>query len=1068
MPNYKAGGGVVYKISGDNTQFQKDTEQSKTIAAAASVAIGNLFAQAFLRAAGAVKDFAADIYKTGVEFESAFAGVEKTVGATTEQLSSLRQGIIDLSKEMPSAAADIASVAEAAGQLGVKTDDILDFTKVMVNLGVATDLTADEAATALAKIANITGLTADKYSNLGSAIVALGNNFAATESEIVAMTNRLASAGTLAGLTETEMLALATAMTAVGIEAEAGGSSMSQTLSQIGSAVDDAGNKLNTLASVSGMTAQQFATMWGDEPIKALQAFITGLNGVQESGGNTTAILEDLGMTGIRQSNMIQSLALASDTLSAALDTANTGWEENTALTEEASKRYATTESKAQMLKNQMNALKISLFDELKPAINGGITLLTNMAKVLGKLAPLILPVTAGLSAFALTKVGLTAAYSAITKITTGYKALSTAVALYDSVEKLATASTAYLSTALTAKEILVAALTGKISIATAAQALWNATMAANPIGAMVTILAALVSVTVGLAIALNDGTSEAEAMADSAKQLKEETDELVKSVQESREAYEEQKSGMTDNVAAATSYAAQLRNLMEIENKSSAQKAQLRNAVAKLNEIMPELNLAYDEQADSISGAVQNIDVYIAKMKEQAKAEAMQERLIELYKQQYELEQKRTKALEQNGEAAESYAKSTEAMVQGTDEYSIAVQSNIGDLYHQNKAVKDSEEAIKILDSELESVNSEINTLSEGLVTNQEAQDGLQASLEESIEPIDQYTEAQQRLSAALEATGYDIEDANNKIAEYTDTFVNGFEKIDGKSDLTFEKLKANMESNLALAQNWTENLGSLTAKGLDEGLLKALRDLGPQSNSLLASILKGNEQTVADNIASLNDIYRQMGETSIDAFLAEIGYTEKTENAGSDAAESTAQGLRDSDAVENSGRDTIVRTKGIMIQAVENVDFTQVGNAISSGIAKGIYNGENLVSAAAGSVAKRAYTAAMRALDAHSPSRLLEKAGMTVPTGLAKGIKKEENAPIEPVEDIVSNLQRRFSFAPVELALSNAANIPSTTNLQPQFNINLSADMEVDGIKLGRVVLKNFDDAASFTLRG
>ena len=142
-----------------------------------------------------------------------------------------------MSTEIPATTDEIAAVAEAAGQLGIQKDSLLDFTETMIMMGTATNMTADEAATSLAQFANITGTSADEYDRLGSTIVALGNNFATTESEITEMATRLASAGTLAGLTEAEILALSTAMSSVGIEAEAGGTAMTQTLSAIESAV---------------------------------------------------------------------------------------------------------------------------------------------------------------------------------------------------------------------------------------------------------------------------------------------------------------------------------------------------------------------------------------------------------------------------------------------------------------------------------------------------------------------------------------------------------------------------------------------------------------------------------------------------------------------------------------------------------------------------------------------------------------------------------------------------------------------------------------------------------------
>lgn len=328
--------------------------------------IAKKFAPASLAFAGA----GVAATKAAVEFESAFAGVEKTVDGTTEQLAELRQGILDMAEEIPASTTEIAAVAEAAGQLGIATDDVLDFTRVMIDLGEATNLSADEAASALAKFANITGTTADEYSKLGSTIVDLGNNFATTERDIVEMATRLASAGTVAGLSEQDILALSTAMSSVGINAEAGGTAMTQTMTAISKAVSAGGDDLETFAKIAGVSASEFADMWGNEPIEAISAFIGGLGKMNENGEDTISVLDELGLSGIRQSNMLRALALASDVLDDAVTTANTAWDENIALSNEASKRYATTESQMKILRNGLNNLAISIGDILLPIIN--------------------------------------------------------------------------------------------------------------------------------------------------------------------------------------------------------------------------------------------------------------------------------------------------------------------------------------------------------------------------------------------------------------------------------------------------------------------------------------------------------------------------------------------------------------------------------------------------------------------------------------------------------------------------------------------------------------------------
>lgn len=336
--------------------------------------------------------------KAAIDYESAFAGVKKTVDETaTVSYQKLSDGIRQMAKELPASAVEIANVAEVAGQLGIKAEDILTFSRTMIDMGESTNLSAEEAATAIAKIANILGLTSDEYGRFGASVVDLGNNFATTEKDIVEMTNRLAAGGKLAGLTAPEILGLATAMSSVGIEAEAGGTAMTQTLTAIGNAVSltakDSADDLALIAKVAGTTSEEFQKAWKEKPAEALQAFIKGLNTAREQGANMDAILMKLGMTGVRQGNMLKSLALSSDKMSAAVERSNQAWKDNTALTNEANKRYETTESQLKMFRNQVTDLAIEfggpLIKALRSSLDAVKPWLTNLADLAKKFSSL-------------------------------------------------------------------------------------------------------------------------------------------------------------------------------------------------------------------------------------------------------------------------------------------------------------------------------------------------------------------------------------------------------------------------------------------------------------------------------------------------------------------------------------------------------------------------------------------------------------------------------------------------------------------------------------------------------
>ena len=347
---------VTQKMGGS---FSSATDSlSNLMVAAGGYKMMQLTAAAFSEAASAA-----------VEFESAITGVYKTVDGTPEQLQALSDAAREMALNMPSTTTEIAGVMEAAGQLGIATDSVSDFAKTMIDLGNATNLTADEAASSLAKFANITGMSADNYSNLGSVIVDLGNNFATTEADVVNMSTYLTSAASVAGFAETDILALSAAMSSVGINAEAGGSSMSKLISEMQTAVEVGGEGLQAFADVAGMTAEQFASEWGTNAVGALQAFIVGLNDVERNGKSMSVVLQDLDLDDIRMSNMLKAMAQGSDVMTSAVSRANAAWQENTALTNEVEKRYSTLESKMQTMQNAANDLKISVGDSLTPAM---------------------------------------------------------------------------------------------------------------------------------------------------------------------------------------------------------------------------------------------------------------------------------------------------------------------------------------------------------------------------------------------------------------------------------------------------------------------------------------------------------------------------------------------------------------------------------------------------------------------------------------------------------------------------------------------------------------------------
>ena len=328
--------------------------------------------------------------KAAMDWESAWAGVTKTVNGTPEQMDQLENSLRGLAKTLPTTHTEIAAVAEAAGQLGVKREDVAGFTKTMIDLGVSTNLTADEAATNIAQISNVMGTMAregsEGVSRFGATLVALGNDGASTEKEILSMAQRIAGAAATVGASEVDVLALSNTLASMGIRAELGGGVTTRVLLKMYSAVKEGGSALDTFAKTAGVSAEEFSKKFGSSPVEALDMVNKGLNRVKNEGGNVVSVMKDMGLKGTEETQVMLALAASGDLLSDSLKLGNKSWQENTALLNEATKRYETTESKVKIAWNNIKDAAIDAGAVLLPVVSGLAESVSGLAQTFGSL----------------------------------------------------------------------------------------------------------------------------------------------------------------------------------------------------------------------------------------------------------------------------------------------------------------------------------------------------------------------------------------------------------------------------------------------------------------------------------------------------------------------------------------------------------------------------------------------------------------------------------------------------------------------------------------------------------
>ncbi|AFM54800.1 tail length tape measure protein [Croceibacter phage P2559S] len=278
-----------------------------------------------LTAVGALFYLISSNKDTVIEFNSGLIDVGKTANLSGEELRGLGQDIVDLSRKLKVIGTPaLLEYAKVAGQLGVKgRENILLFTESLAKLETASDIAGDEGASKIARLLTLTDGGVQNIESFGDEIVNLGNNFAATENEILTNATAIAQNTGQYNIGRKSVLAYATATKAVGLEAELTGSTIGRTLGLMEKAIRT-GKNVDALAQLTGMTVEGLKEQFKEDPAAVFGNFIQGLNNVNQAGGSVNAQMEQLGITSIRDQRVVASLATKGyDVLAGSLETVN-------------------------------------------------------------------------------------------------------------------------------------------------------------------------------------------------------------------------------------------------------------------------------------------------------------------------------------------------------------------------------------------------------------------------------------------------------------------------------------------------------------------------------------------------------------------------------------------------------------------------------------------------------------------------------------------------------------------------------------------------------------------------
>lgn len=943
-----------------------------------------------------------------IEFESAMTGVAKTTDMSAEELQAMAREIRQLSTEIPITTSEFAEVAEVAGQLGIAKESLMDFSTVMSMLATATTMTADEAATMLAQFANITQMDPAYYSNLASTIVELGNNYATTEQKITEMAQGIAASASLAGMSEADMVALSTAVTSLGIETQAGSTSMSKLISQLMTAVET-GDKLTEFATISNMTAEEFTQAWGDNAVKALEAFVIGLSDTERNGKSATVALTELGITETRMQRMILSLANSGDLLNRTIETSNQAWDENTALLTEAQLRYGTTESQLTMMQNAYNNLLIVIGDQFTPELRTLYEVQTDVLKTvtdyIEENPELIKAVSAFLGVIGLATAGI-AAYTAVVKV--AIPLMKSFGAAIPGVNLIIGATVAL--AALTAGIVAINAAADK-----QVDASWELTAASREQHKKIQELTEQYD----KAVATYGETSyeaqslrwQIESLTDEYEQGKQKLTEykaaheqLVKSYVEMADSHANATREIEKEQQSAFALIAKLEDLTATTGSATENQQAILSVIRALNQQMPELALNYDDVTQSSKGYIESLYGIAEAQAEQAKMEAQWAEYIDRVGQQDALKSAR-EAAELNAQLAQQ-------------EYDIALQAynDAANLYKhdftglttwfgtrvESKILNEAKEQLELYNEVLEETSLLYEQNTDEIVALEEAFNSYQKSQEEAAVTGGNLGEVISSIRTEMQ----ELTESYNEVHDAALESVAGQFKLWDEASEVVAKSAGEINHALATqAQYWSEyqaNLDSLTERGADiEGLselLATFADGSADSVNMIAGLAMASDAELGAMVENWQAL--QTEQEMVAASLATLG---------TDFA--TAMGAIQLELENAIGEMSL------------SEEAAQSGKSTVEGFIKGSEDMLPAVRTAYEKIAKAAVAAIDSQLQIKSPSQVFAERGEFAMSGFVGGVVSMESDVMEAMSEAAMLGARAFS---VNAVVSNEALYP------------------------------------------
>ena len=585
------------------------------------------------------------------------------------------------------------------------------------------------------------------------------------------------------------------------------------------------------------------------------------------------------------------------------------------------------------------------------------------------------------------------------------------------------------------------------MKLATVAQALFNTTVSATPIALMVTAVAGAATAIGVYAESAGDASKDVADLADQSQRLCEKANEVSESAQDMITSYADSSAEIEAQGEYAKTLAERIETLADKTGRSNEETQVMQGYIAELNGLVPDLNLAYDEQAGKLNMASDALEEYLNQSQKDIELQALREQAVELIKKRSELEVENIKLTQQSTDLSEKKQK----VLEGEDEWYLKNCRSLTTLFDKKneerrnydevtESIEKNQEAQEKNKTAREDVEAGITALQEELKNHGVTWEEATAKQDENTESANTNAEAQQAAADANATAAQTIVETymgmQETVSSVLESQMNMFEKFNAGTEISSEQLLTNMQSQINGVENWSNNLTELMQRTgddgsriLDESIMQYLAEMGPQG----ASYVQAFAQMSNDELKYANEMWCQSLDMKsgvdqsvqgmIEQYTASLHggmdqVTEALTTAGVDVSTGFGNGIRSAIeqgtiAVDEMGKATIVQAKATLNENSPSKVFHEIGQFVTAGLAEGITGNELQAVMAIQMLSQQIVNIAQSTLN----SADFTNVGNTVVDGIRTGVEHGSPTVLARVsslcDDMVSKTEETLTYA-------------------------------------------------------